>query len=841
MIKVFKLVFIFAIITQNVLAQWQQQVNHTIKVFLNDRENTLTGSQQIQYTNNSPDTLNYIWLHLYANAYKNDKTLFTDFELANGRTAFYFSKDNQKGYINKLNFFDGTNKLKLEDHPQHQEMVKLYLANPLAPSAIVNIATDFFIKIPYCFNGNGHIGQHYQIIHWYAQPAVYNKNGWQLQPLTNQATAHDYGNFNAYITLPKNYKVAANANLRTEEEKEWLKSGTPKFADTLATKTLHFTAGNLNQLVWFASKTYRVNEETIKLIDNSSFSILRYAFGKEPSKNIDGYDIASIVWQNKTNFPKYPLKHLTIVQNLVDDNIGFAGLCLQQKNNPNIKNSANWFNITKQEITEQEKLAAKFSKFEKPIISSSFQNFNKEIEDKTLEKYTLLAARFRQVPFNDTAQLYQHFSALRKAAYIESNDSIMQAKATNPKKSIRFAFGYNFANEDKQHTIGILPVLGANAQDKLMFGALVHNYGFVPKPFQFAIAPLYATGTKQINGLANLQYGKYFNKQANIVANTYFAKFTGGSFTDKDGKRNPLTFTIANPSIQYEFAKKASKQTLSKKIKLSHFSISETQLRFVRDTGNSFVPSYPSAYRYVNQLSFSLADARVLYPYQATAMVEQGKNFAKLNLTANAYFNYNENSGLNVRFFAGKFFYLGNPNLLERFSTYQYHYNMTGPKGDEDYTYQNYFVGRQAFEGVASQQIMERDGFFKVRTDLLSDKVGRSDNWLIAANFVTDLPDQINILKALPVKIPLKFFVDIGTNAESWEKNAENGRFLYDAGVQMSFFRNALTVYVPLLYSKVYKDYFKSTIQDKTFQKNIAFSINIQALKNYSPFKGFSH
>jgi hypothetical protein len=44
-----------------------------------------------------------------------------------------------------------------------------------------------------------------------------------------------------------------------------------------------------------------------------------------------------------------------------------------------------------------------------------------------------------------------------------------------------------------------------------------------------------------------------------------------------------------------------------------------------------------------------------------------------------------------------------------------------------------------------------------------------------------------------------------------------------------------------LLYSKVYKDYFKSTIPDKTFQKNIAFSINIQALKNYSPFKGFSH
>ena len=49
---------------------------------------------------------------------------------------------------------------------------------------------------------------------------------------------------------------------------------------------------------------------------------------------------------------------------------------------------------------------------------------------------------------------------------------------------------------------------------------------------------------------------------------------------------------------------------------------------------------------------------------------------------------------------------------------------MTGPNGYEDYTYSDYFAGRNEFEGLASQQIMMRDGAFKVRTDLLADKIG---------------------------------------------------------------------------------------------------------------------
>jgi hypothetical protein len=57
---------------------WQQEVRYRIDVSLNDTAHTLTGFEKLEYVNHSPDTLRFIWFHLWPNAYKNDKTAFTD-------------------------------------------------------------------------------------------------------------------------------------------------------------------------------------------------------------------------------------------------------------------------------------------------------------------------------------------------------------------------------------------------------------------------------------------------------------------------------------------------------------------------------------------------------------------------------------------------------------------------------------------------------------------------------------------------------------------------------------------------------------------------------------------
>src|SRR5664279_5467127 len=53
---------------------WQQYLRYTIDARLNDQEKSITGKETIVYINNSPDTLAFIWFHLYANAYKDEST-----------------------------------------------------------------------------------------------------------------------------------------------------------------------------------------------------------------------------------------------------------------------------------------------------------------------------------------------------------------------------------------------------------------------------------------------------------------------------------------------------------------------------------------------------------------------------------------------------------------------------------------------------------------------------------------------------------------------------------------------------------------------------------------------
>jgi Peptidase family M1 domain len=430
--------------------------------------------------------------------------------------------------------------------------------------------------------------------------------------------------------------------------------------------------------------------------------------------------------------------------------------------------------------------------------------------------------------------LDEHFALLRNKGSMEKNKQ---------KKDIRLTGLFNLKNTDKHNYIGIAPVSGFNFYDKVMLGAVIHNYSLPFNKFQFAALPMYATGSKQLVGMARMGYTWLpGNKGQRVELSVSGSTFNGDDFLDSTGTRNKLRFSKIVPALRIDFARKSPRSTISKYLLLKTYLISETGLRFSRDTvRQQDIITYPVKSRYVNQVQFVAQNSRALYPWRGALQIDQGDGFVRAAFTGNYFFNYAKGGGLDLRVFAGKFFYLGDKTFSKQFATDIYHLNMTGPKGNEDYTYSNYFVGRNEFDGFSSQQIMMRDGAFKVRTDLLSNKVGKTDNWLAAANFATTIPKAINPLEILPIKIPLKFFVDIGTYAEAWKKNAATGRFIYDAGLQVSLLRDIINIYVPLFYSKVYKDYFLSTITEKRFLKNIAFSIDIQkiSLKRFAGTNAF--
>jgi len=165
---------------------WQQQANYSIQVQLDDILNSIDGYEKIVYTNNSPDTLHFIWFNIWPNAYKDDKTAFSEQLLRNGRTDFYFTNEENRGYISHLSFKVNNIQADTEQHPQYIDVVKVKLPEPLLPGQSATITTPFHVKLPYNFSRGGHVGQSYQATQWYPKPAVYDSKGWHPMPYLDQ-------------------------------------------------------------------------------------------------------------------------------------------------------------------------------------------------------------------------------------------------------------------------------------------------------------------------------------------------------------------------------------------------------------------------------------------------------------------------------------------------------------------------------------------------------------------------------------------------------------------------------------------------------------------------------
>jgi hypothetical protein len=212
--------------------------------------------------------------------------------------------------------------------------------------------------------------------------------------------------------------------------------------------------------------------------------------------------------------------------------------------------------------------------------------------------------------------------------------------------------------------------------------------------------------------------------------------------------------------------------------------------------------------------------------------LQQGDGFYRINITGNYFFNYAKGGGLQARIFAAKFGYMGARN----FTAYLYQPKLLAANGTEDYTYNNYFMGRTAStafdriavknDGIAAQQVMiQNTGGLKLRLDQYSSVQGYSEKWVAAFNLTSTLPDKL-----FPVKLPLKIFFDAGTYAEAWEKNAFTPRFLYVGGLQLSLFKNVINIYAPIIYSKTFKEQLKTDKEANKFTKKITFSFDIQNL-----------
>jgi len=871
---------------------WKQSLRYDLHVILKEPDHSLDATMTLVYTNHSPDTLSYIWFHVWPNAYRNDRTSYSEQRLENGDTRFYFSAKEQKGYINRLDFHVNGLPALIQDHPEYIDVIKLLLPKSLLPGDSLSIAASFHVRLPYNFDGNGYLRQHFEIRNWYPEPAVYDNHGWHPMPFLLQGGAyHESGDYRVEIEAPPAYRIASGS-----------------LADTMTTSQsanrYQFSLQQANGFAWIADKSFKVKTDTLLLSNGRPVSI-QYFYTSDPFHQIDQIFQAAKknIRQLSLWLTPYPYRAITLVQTKSPVDESFSGLvCIGPKDFPaNVYNNIRgavlgqwfqtillsdqrtvpwlskafipyykqrllqlsppkyaeqlpfqadqlWLRVAEQEKTTQpiSTPSPEFSTGNDSLIPATKGGLWLDELQETVGKNTFdqnIHAYFEHWkfdhPYPEDFEKIMDTELVHKTQLFDQLNGNKSLFRKAPKRILRPAFIFSAKNSTNYNYVGLAPVAAYNRYDDFMLGAVIHNYNLPPNAFEFLFSPLYAFGSKKFEGLGRLSYSLYpditFSK---ITIGLNGDLFSSNKATDSTGKNIFENFSKLVPYARVEFKPRNPRSPIREWMDFKSYLINEkTFTQYAPSSKDSLIHpnAVGSSLRYVNQLRIGLQNNRALYPYDAQLAFQQSELFYRINLRANYFFNYPDGGGLCVRFFAAKFGVWNNHSVAD---VSRYEPKLLGVSGEEDYLYESYFIGRAASDaienssvsngGIAARQIMNRDGGLKLRIDAYDYVQGRSANWVTAINLNTSLPANL-----FPFPLPLRLFFDVGTYAEAWEDNPSTSRFLYTGGIQLCLFKNILNIYAPIVYSHDFKEALTST----SFGRRITFSIDIQNIRTNSVLK----
>jgi len=259
---------------------WQQDVHYTIKAEIDDLQNFISGNEELIYTNNSPDTLAFVYFHLFQNAFQPGSYL-DELSLANDVHYNYGRWESEKKgtIVEKIQ----SNNIELRSELDNT-ILKVFLSSPLLPGGSINFNIEFK-----SYFGDAGVRRrmqkfsswgftHYNGAQWYPKISVYDRKfGWTADQHMNREFYGDYGTFDVSLTFPNIYIVDATGVLMNEQEMlpDTLRKkldisnfkdkpfGFPPSLPIMpddTKKTWKFHAENVHDFAFTADPTYRIGE-----------------------------------------------------------------------------------------------------------------------------------------------------------------------------------------------------------------------------------------------------------------------------------------------------------------------------------------------------------------------------------------------------------------------------------------------------------------------------------------------------------------------------------------------------------------------------------------------------
>lgn len=304
-------------------AYWQQDVHYQIRATIDETRHIIDAHQALEYWNNSPDTLYYVYFHLYQNAFVKGSHLHALEKAQKIKSRLGKYEEQGLGTV--------VQNIRIGQQPvQKTELdntiLKVWLPAPLPPDQHITLELDF--KTYYDRGGTRRRMQmwdawgfpHYNGAQWYPKICVYDREfGWNTDQHMNREFYGDFGIFDVTLDFPSNYIVEATGALQNREEvlpadlrekldmkhfihKKWDEPPSVIIPYVKGErKKWHFLAENVHDFAFVADPSYRISTTYWNGVECVGIAQESHASGWQHSAEL----VAKIVETFSNDFGEY--------------------------------------------------------------------------------------------------------------------------------------------------------------------------------------------------------------------------------------------------------------------------------------------------------------------------------------------------------------------------------------------------------------------------------------------------------------------------------------------------------------------------------------------------------
>lgn len=259
---------------------WQQGVDYTMDIDVNEKTYQYDGKMKLKYSNNSGQELNKVYFHLYFNAFQPgsmmderlksivdpDARMVTNSgtrekPIFHSRIAAL--KPDQIGYQKiKSVKYNG----QAVNFKEDGTILEVSLPAGIKDGSTVEFDLEWQAQVPEQIRRSGRNSREgiaFSMTQWYPKMAQFDEFGWHLDEYVGREFIAPFGNFDVTIHINKDYVIGSSGKLQNPSEvKGYVKNAKIKVNNKKA--TWHYKAENIHDFAWAADPKLVVDSAKTK-------------------------------------------------------------------------------------------------------------------------------------------------------------------------------------------------------------------------------------------------------------------------------------------------------------------------------------------------------------------------------------------------------------------------------------------------------------------------------------------------------------------------------------------------------------------------------------------------